>query len=111
MSMFTADGVSSLSPSIDPKTGLPQISENPDQAPRVHPASFRGHLDTAPLGPPNMPLRINKWVIYTAHEIQKECERLVRVDPGRQLECEVWHQQGSGSHRYAPILNQTPALI
>jgi hypothetical protein len=42
----------------------------------------------------------DKWMVDTAHEIQKECERLVRVDPrGRKLECEVWHQQGSGSHR------------
>jgi len=43
-------------------------------------------------------------MIDTAHEIQKECERLVRVGPGRKLECEVWHQQGSGSHRCVPML-------
>ncbi|KAI0262019.1 hypothetical protein BGY98DRAFT_1192657 [Russula aff. rugulosa BPL654] len=43
----------------------------------------------------------DKWMVDTAHEIQKECERLVRLDPGeRKLECEVWHQQGSGSHRF-----------
>jgi Zn-dependent M28 family amino/carboxypeptidase len=40
-------------------------------------------------------------MVNTAYEIQNECERLVRVDPGeRKLECEVWHQQGSGTHRF-----------
>jgi hypothetical protein len=43
----------------------------------------------------------DKWMVDTAYEVQKECERLVRADPGeRKLECEVWHQQGSGTHRY-----------
>jgi hypothetical protein len=42
-------------------------------------------------------------MVDTAYEIQKECERLVRADPGGpKLECEVWHQRGSGTHRCVP---------
>ena len=41
-------------------------------------------------------------MIDKALEVQKECQRLVEADPERNLECEVWHQRGSGAHRYVP---------
>ncbi len=45
---------------------------------------------------------VDKWMVDTAYEIQ-ECERLVRADPGGPtLECEGWHQRGSGSHQCIP---------
>jgi hypothetical protein len=41
------------------------------------------------------------WMLAQAKKIQKECERIVRdVHSGRNLECEVWRQEGSGRHRY-----------
>ncbi|KAF9454480.1 hypothetical protein P691DRAFT_692720 [Macrolepiota fuliginosa MF-IS2] len=39
------------------------------------------------------------WMVQQAEEMQRECERVVS-ETGRKLECEVWHQQGSGSHRF-----------
>jgi len=39
------------------------------------------------------------WMLRKAEAIKEECERIVRED-GRKLECEVWRQEGSGSHRY-----------
>lgn len=44
----------------------------------------------------------DEWMIKTAHQVEKECQRIVEVDPERKLECEVWHQRGSGAHRYVP---------
>lgn len=39
------------------------------------------------------------WMLQKAEELQQECER-VAIETGRKLECEVWHQRGSGSHRF-----------
>lgn len=45
----------------------------------------------------------DEWLTKKAHEIKKECEEIVNRSKGtgkeRNLECEVWRQQGSGSHR------------
>lgn len=38
------------------------------------------------------------WMAERANEMQKECQRIVAAT-GRKLQCEVWHQRGSGSHR------------
>ncbi|KAF8521632.1 hypothetical protein BU17DRAFT_45701 [Hysterangium stoloniferum] len=41
------------------------------------------------------------WMVAQAKNAQKECERIVKdVHPGRNLECEVWRQEGSGKHRF-----------
>jgi hypothetical protein len=40
-------------------------------------------------------------MVDTAHEVQRECQRLVEVDPERKLECE---QRGSGAHRCVSVL-------
>lgn len=40
-------------------------------------------------------------MVEQAERLKEECERVVRdTVGGRALECEVWRQEGSGSHRY-----------
>ena len=38
-------------------------------------------------------------MVRKAEEIQRLCEEVVNKEKGRKLECEVWRQEGSGSHR------------
>ena len=38
----------------------------------------------------------------TVQMTKANCERIVR-NQGRKLECEVWHQRGSGTHRYISL--------
>lgn len=38
-------------------------------------------------------------MLKQAETLRGECEEIVRTHPERKLQCEVWHQQGSGSHR------------
>ncbi|KIK67879.1 hypothetical protein GYMLUDRAFT_36677 [Collybiopsis luxurians FD-317 M1] len=33
-------------------------------------------------------------------QFKSQCDELVKSTPGRRLECEIWHQKGSGSHRF-----------
>lgn len=40
------------------------------------------------------------WMTEKAFQLQAECERVVASQPGRKLQCEVWRQEGSGSHRF-----------
>lgn len=40
------------------------------------------------------------WMTEKAFQLQEECERVVASQPGRKLQCEVWRQEGSGSHRF-----------
>ncbi|KAG0704555.1 hypothetical protein DFH29DRAFT_910837 [Suillus ampliporus] len=40
------------------------------------------------------------WMTQKAYQLKEECERVVAAQPGRKLECEVWRQEGSGSHRF-----------
>ena len=44
--------------------------------------------------------RGDAWMLRRAEEVRAQCEAAVQMVPGRKLECEVWHQQGSGHHRY-----------
>ncbi|KAJ7031858.1 hypothetical protein C8F04DRAFT_1109292 [Mycena alexandri] len=39
------------------------------------------------------------WMVEQAEEAKRHCERVVE-ETGRKLECEVWRQQGSGTHRF-----------
>ena len=84
--------------SVNPETGLPQISE-------TQIISYVRHLSEdigfRTVGTAEHALA-DKWMIDKALEVQKECQRLVEADPERNLECEVWHQRGSGAHRYVP---------
>jgi hypothetical protein len=87
--------------SVNSETGLPQISESQILAYTRHLSEDIGYRT---VGTAEHALA-DKWMIETAYKIQRECERLVQVDPGRKLECEVWHQRGSGSHRYVPVVD------
>ncbi|KAI0262359.1 hypothetical protein BC834DRAFT_925273 [Gloeopeniophorella convolvens] len=87
------DPVTSL---INSETGLPQISETQILA---YSQYLSEDIGFRTVGTYEHALA-DKWMADTAYEIQKECERLVQSDPGRNLECEVWHQRGNGSHRF-----------
>ncbi|KAJ7923479.1 hypothetical protein B0H13DRAFT_1979948 [Mycena leptocephala] len=39
------------------------------------------------------------WMVQQAEEAKRNCERVVK-ETGRKLQCEVWRQQGSGTHRF-----------
>jgi hypothetical protein len=42
----------------------------------------------------------DRWMVEQVERLKEECERVVREAGGtRGLECEVWRQEGSGSHR------------
>ncbi|KAH9989914.1 hypothetical protein BJV74DRAFT_922202 [Russula compacta] len=81
---------------VDPGTGFPQVSETQILAYVRHLSEDIGYRT---VGTAEHALA-DEWMVDTAHKVQRECERLVHVDPGRRLECEVWHQRGSGSHRF-----------
>ncbi|KAJ7227883.1 hypothetical protein B0H12DRAFT_1148341 [Mycena haematopus] len=40
------------------------------------------------------------WMVEQAEEAKRNCERVVSKETGRKLQCEVWRQQGSGTHRF-----------
>ena len=41
----------------------------------------------------------DKWMVEAAEQVKQNCQRIVKKT-GRKLECEVWRQEGNGSHRY-----------
>ena len=48
----------------------------------------------------------DRWMVEQVERLKGECEKVVRdTVGGRALECEVWRQEGSGSHRYVPCLS------
>ncbi|KAH8993018.1 hypothetical protein EDB92DRAFT_1986255 [Lactarius akahatsu] len=81
---------------VNPDTGLPQISETQILA---HVRHLSEDIGFRTVGTAEHALA-DKWMIDTAHEVQRECQRIVQADPERKLECEVWHQRGSGAHRF-----------
>ncbi|KAI0046019.1 hypothetical protein FA95DRAFT_1680074 [Auriscalpium vulgare] len=86
---------------VNPVTSLPQLSE-------VQILSYAQYLSEGigyrTVGTSEHALA-DKWLLGKVQEMKKECEALVnqaRVTSGtaRKLECEVWRQEGSGSHRF-----------
>ncbi|KAG5638589.1 hypothetical protein H0H81_011675 [Sphagnurus paluster] len=79
----------------DPATKLPQISEA-----RI--LGFAKHLSEnigyRTVGTKEHALA-DDWMVLQAKAFQRNCEAVV-VATGRKLECEVWRQEGSGSHRF-----------
>ncbi|KAF5379478.1 hypothetical protein D9615_006633 [Tricholomella constricta] len=79
----------------DPHTNLPQISEA-----RI--LGFAKHLSEdigyRTVGTWEHALA-DEWMVRQAKAVQRNCEAAV-VATGRKLECEVWRQEGSGSHRF-----------
>ncbi|KAJ7509606.1 hypothetical protein B0H11DRAFT_1960274 [Mycena galericulata] len=79
----------------NPLTGLPQISEA-----RI--LGFAKYLSEdigyRTVGTYEHALA-DDWMVARAEEEKRHCERVVK-ESGRKLECEVWRQQGSGTHRF-----------
>ncbi|KAF9224242.1 hypothetical protein BS17DRAFT_795711 [Gyrodon lividus] len=42
----------------------------------------------------------DSWMVRKAEEMKQLCEEVLKKEQGRKLECEVWRQEGSGSHRF-----------
>ena len=76
-------------------TSLPQLSE-------VQILSYAKHL-SEDIGYRTVGTREHAlgdaWVLEKARELQEQCEQVVKANPGRKLQCEVWRQEGNGSHR------------
>ena len=81
--------------SIDPVTGLPQLSEARILA---HAQRLSEEIGFRTVGTREH-ANGDVYVLLQAEALRKQCEEIVRAVPGRKLECEVWHQIGSGSHR------------
>ncbi|KAG5644249.1 hypothetical protein DXG03_008787 [Asterophora parasitica] len=79
----------------DPVTNLPQISET-----RI--LDFAKHLSEG-IGYRTVGTRehalADEWMVRQAKAVQRHCEAAVAAT-GVKLECEVWRQEGSGSHRF-----------
>ncbi|OBZ74192.1 putative endoplasmic reticulum metallopeptidase 1 [Grifola frondosa] len=81
---------------VDPSTGLPQLSEA-----RIleHAKYLSEDVGYRTVGTREHALG-DAWMVKQAEALRAECESIVQAHPERKLECEVWHQQGSGSHRF-----------
>ncbi|KAK7686296.1 hypothetical protein QCA50_010520 [Cerrena zonata] len=80
----------------DPVTLLPQLSE----------AEILGHakylsedIGYRTVGTVEHVLG-DMWIHMQALDLQEKCEQIAKSSPGRKLQCEVWKQEGSGSHRF-----------
>lgn len=81
--------------SINPVTSLPQISEAQILA---HAKYLSEDIGYRTVGTREHALG-DAWMYDKAKELKQQCDAIVKAVPGRKLECEVWRQQGSGSHR------------
>jgi len=81
----------------DPITNLPQISETRILDIAQHLSEGIGYRT---VGTYEHALA-DQWMFDQAEALKRECDDVVsRSDGTRKLECEVWHQVGSGSHRF-----------
>ncbi|TFK48370.1 hypothetical protein OE88DRAFT_1684387 [Heliocybe sulcata] len=80
----------------DASTGEPQLSEA-----RI--LSYAKHL-SEDIGYRTVGTREHAlgdaWIVQEAKELDEICRKAKERDPSRNLECEWWWQQGSGSHRF-----------
>ncbi|KAH8105695.1 hypothetical protein DFH11DRAFT_1833939 [Phellopilus nigrolimitatus] len=92
-SSFVFVSTSSSSRCLGSLTSLRSLSDHEYDA--AHASQLSGHamLEHRWL------VRADTWMLGQAHALKALCDA-VRTEPRRQLECEVWHQQGSGSHRF-----------
>ncbi|KAI0364703.1 hypothetical protein BV20DRAFT_1029237 [Pilatotrama ljubarskyi] len=81
---------------VDPATSLPRLSEAQILA---HAKYLSEGIGYRTVGTREHALG-DAWMLQQAEALSAECEAIVRAHPGRKLQCEVWHQQGSGSHRF-----------
>ncbi|KAF7318377.1 Peptide hydrolase [Mycena chlorophos] len=80
---------------IDAQTGLPQISERMILNVAQHLSEGIGYRTVGTLEH----ALADTWMHDLAKEMKDDCNRIAR-ESGRKLECEVWRQQGSGTHRF-----------
>ncbi|KAI0924464.1 hypothetical protein AcW2_005343 [Taiwanofungus camphoratus] len=81
---------------INPITGLPQLSEAQVLAYAKYLSEDIGYRT---VGTKEHALG-DAWMLKQVEALRAQCDDAVRANPERKLECEVWHQQGSGSHRF-----------
>ncbi|KAB5589515.1 Zinc metalloprotease [Ceratobasidium theobromae] len=81
---------------INPQTGRPQISESQILS---HVRALSGDIGFRTVGTREHALG-EEWLLEKLGKIREGCEEAVRRTQGRKLECEVWRQQGSGTHRF-----------
>ncbi|THH03322.1 hypothetical protein EW145_g6351 [Phellinidium pouzarii] len=81
---------------IDNVTNVPQVSE---YAILEHARYLSEDVGYRTVGTREHALG-DAWMVQQAYALQTLCEEAVSAEPGRKLECEVWHQVGSGSHRF-----------
>ncbi|KAK7024849.1 peptide hydrolase [Favolaschia claudopus] len=81
---------------INPRTNLPQISEARILGYAKYLSEDIGYRT---VGTHEHALA-DTWMVQQAEEARRNCERVVNQDKGRKLQCEVWRQEGSGTHRF-----------
>ncbi|KAG8993048.1 hypothetical protein FRB94_011080 [Tulasnella sp. JGI-2019a] len=85
-----------LTDQYDILTGLPQISETSI----LHHARYLSeNIGYRTVGTREHALG-DKYVLDEANKIKDACEDILRMAPTRKLQCEVWRQEGSGTHRF-----------
>ncbi|KAK7456416.1 hypothetical protein VKT23_010664 [Stygiomarasmius scandens] len=84
-----------LTDTINPVTKLPQISEA-----RILGVSKHLSEDIGFRTPGTYEHALgDKWMYEQVEEFKKKCDEMI-AESGRKLECEIWRQEGSGSHRF-----------
>ncbi|KII83063.1 hypothetical protein PLICRDRAFT_180757 [Plicaturopsis crispa FD-325 SS-3] len=81
----------------NPATNTPQISETRILQHAQHLSETIGFRTVGT----SEHAQADAWMVQQAEEIKRQCEEAVARSGGtRKLECEVWRQEGSGSHRF-----------
>ncbi|KAG9308049.1 hypothetical protein JVU11DRAFT_12616 [Chiua virens] len=80
----------------DPQTGLP----HPSEAIILSYAKFLSEDIGYRTPGTREHAEADAWMVVKAEEVRRLCEEIVIKEKGRKLECEVWRQEGSGSHRF-----------
>ncbi|KAG8734211.1 hypothetical protein FRC10_011815 [Ceratobasidium sp. 414] len=80
----------------NPKTGLPQPSEAQILA---HVRALSEDIGFRTVGTKEH-AEGEAWLLAQVEKLREQCVEAVRSTSGRKLECEVWRQQGSGTHRF-----------
>ncbi|CAE6479620.1 unnamed protein product [Rhizoctonia solani] len=81
---------------INPQTGLPQLSEAQILS---YTRVLSEDIGYRTVGTKEHALG-DAWLLDRVNELREQCQEAVGRTPGRKLECEVWRQQGSGTHRF-----------
>ncbi|KAG8709665.1 hypothetical protein FRC11_005312, partial [Ceratobasidium sp. 423] len=81
---------------INPQTGFPQLSESQILS---HVRVLSEDIGFRTVGTKEHALG-DAWLLDQVNKLRDQCQEAVNRAPGRKLECEVWRQQGSGTHRF-----------